>query len=500
MIDNLKDHVLKIRRNVIWLYLLTLCVMLIGSGIALSRNWIDQLRSAETSLLHHASMVSAIVDASLVDALKLLEFTQRDLQAFNIEQMPPEKIHEVLHASMDKFGFNHQDEVFGRLFFMDRAGNIVAQNAEGVLPLLNISDRRYFRELQKEPVPRFSIGDMVTARVTGTSVFHMAVPILNRQGQFVGLLAQQIKIQDLSRIIELSHSQNSDHFYSFLSDGRIAFMYPSQLHPERSNFNEMSEDLYSQTIKNVSPRGNFTLGRSINSSIVGYMTSPDFGLITVATLPTVYLLHQFIADQMYLLLYIVVAGGLVTVFFYLFYKKSVAYQQMQNRSVHDNLTGLYNRRGLDEVLPELIRQSQRQQEPISVLFIDIDHFKWFNDHCGHEAGDQVLSNLARLLQRHLKRPLDFACRWGGEEFVIVLPNTDEAGAVHLAETILAAVRRMSTAKESLAKSQITVSIGISSMIVTPENIQDDLIDQADKAMFSAKNNGRDQLVVYRTLI
>jgi two-component system chemotaxis family response regulator WspR len=211
-------------------------------------------------------------------------------------------------------------------------------------------------------------------------------------------------------------------------------------------------------------------------------------------------LHQFIADQMYLLLYIVVAGGLVTVFFYLFYKKSVAYQQMQNRSVHDNLTGLYNRRGLDEVLPELIRQSQRQQEPISVLFIDIDHFKWFNDHCGHEAGDQVLSNLARLLQRHLKRPLDFACRWGGEEFVIVLPNTDEAGAVHLAETILVAVRRMSTAKESLAKSQITVSIGISSMIVTPENIQDDLIDQADKAMFSAKNNGRDQLVVYRTLI
>ncbi len=486
-------------RYIVRVYLITIVVMLAGIVISLSRNWIDKIKTTEVTLLHNASMVSGMLDASLQDALKLLEITQRDLQEAIFEQDSDAsaiKIHRLLRNSILQFGQYKRDDVFGRLFYIDKGGKIVAQSADSSLPDINVSDRRYFREIQNNPELKFAIGNLVTARVTGVEVFHMAVPLHDRQGNFNGVLAQQIKVDDLSSLINLTYSDKSGMFQSLLPDGQVVFIYP------RSDTGSSEPDLqsnqaYIQRINSLNQqRGYLESGSGFGTNISAFMKSPDFGLITMASVPLAGVVSGYFSDQMYLLIYGAVAVVVVSVLFWLFYQKSIDFHLMQERSIRDALTGLYNRRGLDEELPDLMRQSQRNNEPISVLFIDIDYFKHLNDQFGHESGDQVLIRLSRLLENQLNRPLDFLCRWGGEEFVIVLPGTNEVGAIHVGKRILREVSIMPTGLASSPEQKITVSIGLSSMVVDQFNAMDDLVDQADKAMFQAKNCGSNCLIVF----
>lgn len=492
----LVDHSRRNTRFIVWVYTITIVVMLAGMLISLTRSWIDRVKTTEETLLHNASMVSGMLDASLKDALKLLEITRRDLQDTNFEQASELKIHPLLRNSAAQFGQYKRDDVFGRLFYMDKVGKIVAQSANSPLPDINVSDRRYFREIQSNPGLEFAVGNLVRARVTGVEVFHMAIPLRDHQGKFNGVLAQQIKVDDLSNLINLTYSDKSGTFLSILPDGQLAFVYPGG----RVDISENDIQPYQTLLKQIDDlnqqRASLRSGTGFRSRVVAFMKSPATGLTTVASMPLAGVITGYLLDQMYLLIYGVVAVIIVSVLFFLFYKKSIAFHSMQECSVHDALTGLFNRRGIDEELPELIRQSQRNKEPISVLFIDIDFFKQLNDQFGHESGDQVLIRLSRLLENQLNRPLDFLCRWGGEEFVMVLPSTTEAGAIHVGQRILDAVRNMPTGLGAPLEKNITVSIGLASMVVDQFNAKDDIIDQADKAMFQAKNSGRNCLIVF----
>jgi diguanylate cyclase (GGDEF)-like protein len=496
MAHKLANQAKQITAQVIWLYVVTLTIMFLGTSLALSRNWIDKRQSTEAMLVHNASMVSALLDASLVDALKLLQITQSDLQRQDAFDAASSKINAVLRDAAERFSFYKQDDIFGLLFYIDPHGKIVAQSAMGDLPDVNVSDRRYFTELRRLPMPRYSIGNQVTARVTQNSVFHMAVPAINRKGEFVGIVAQQIKTDNLSNIIAQSHSQGVGNFISFLPDGKVLYRFDSEpsniLAPGEADMAEFHRLVLGTPID----KGNINAGPTFDGSLVGFVHSPNFDTVTVAVLPMRGLVWAFIKDQRYLLMYSVLGGAIVSVLFFLFYRKSIAYDRMQLLSVHDPLTGLHNRRGLDEDFPELFKQAQRIGSSISILFVDIDDFKKFNDVCGHEAGDTVLVRLSCIFQGELHRPLDFACRWGGEEFVIVLPDTDEAGAIEVGERILKAVRQNVITSLPMNNQHVTVSIGIASVVAANSCINDDLIDQADKAMLQAKRTGKDRLVVY----
>lgn len=496
MIQKLADQGRQITKQVIWLYVITLLTMFLGTSLAISRNWLDKRQSTESMLIHNASMVSAMLDASLIDALKLLQITQNDLQRLDALAGGPSKIHTVLRYAVEKFSFYKQDNVFGLLFYIDRNGKIIAQSGIGNLPDINVADRRYFKELHRATLPRYSIGNQVTARVTRNSVFHMAAPALNRQGAFVGLIAQQIRTDNLSEIIGQSHSQGVENISSFLPDGQLLYRFDNDAANLISNDEAALAEFYRLVVDTRLDRGSMVAGSIMKGSVVGFVHSSDFGFVTVATVPMSGLMWNFIEDQRYLLIYSVLGSAIVSVLFLLFYRKSIAYDRMQLLSVHDQLTGLHNRRGLDEDFPELMKQAQRNNRSVSILFIDIDDFKRFNDQFGHEAGDAVLVKLGSIFQSKLLRPLDFVCRWGGEEFVIVLPDTDEAGAVEVGQRILEGVRHNVIETQSMSNQNVTVSIGISSALVTEANIRDDLIDHADKAMMQAKSSGKNRLVVY----
>jgi diguanylate cyclase (GGDEF)-like protein len=166
---------------------------------------------------------------------------------------------------------------------------------------------------------------------------------------------------------------------------------------------------------------------------------------------------------------------------------------LHEQATHDVLTRLFNRRYLDETLPRELHRSQRAKEPVSVAMIDVDHFKLLNDTYGHEAGDQVLETLGRLLREHL-RFSDIACRFGGEEFIIVMPGTHAAQAQGRLEQLRALIGHHAFVHQARSLGKVTVSVGIAQSPLHGTT-KDDLLRQADQALYMAKEQGRDRTVV-----
>lgn len=166
-------------------------------------------------------------------------------------------------------------------------------------------------------------------------------------------------------------------------------------------------------------------------------------------------------------------------------------QTLRNLSMRDVLTGLYNRRFVEEVFDNEIARCQRNDKPLSVLMIDVDHFKRFNDSYGHEAGDVVLKAMGGLLKQ-LFRKTDLPCRLGGEEFLVILPECDADSAAMLAEALRQKVSEMALFHQGKSLGTITTSVGIASW-PTPFEDHSLLINAADAALYAAKNAGRNQV-------
>jgi two-component system, cell cycle response regulator len=170
---------------------------------------------------------------------------------------------------------------------------------------------------------------------------------------------------------------------------------------------------------------------------------------------------------------------------------AVLMDEQKRLATTDSLTSLKNRRSFVEQARIEISRCQRYSLPLSLILLDVDHFKAINDNRGHAAGDQVLSALGLLLGRQL-RTCDVAARWGGEEFVLLLPNTDGAGALVLAERLRGAIERLGIHYESAAI-PVTASLGIAEYH-SGESLEN-LVDRADRAMYSAKIGGRNRVKV-----
>ena len=170
-----------------------------------------------------------------------------------------------------------------------------------------------------------------------------------------------------------------------------------------------------------------------------------------------------------------------------------ATMQLRNLAMHDGLTGLTNRRCFDEALEAEFRRAGRSRQPLALLMIDVDHFKLFNDTYGHQSGDDALRAVADALATTVHRPGDLVARYGGEEFTVLLPGTSEPGAITLADTVHAALVRLSLAHAGSPHGQVTVSIGVAAL--EPRNRltrSDNLLRAADLAMYAAKAEGRNR--------
>ena len=173
--------------------------------------------------------------------------------------------------------------------------------------------------------------------------------------------------------------------------------------------------------------------------------------------------------------------------------KKISHLENENKKVfYDSLTRIYNRRFFDETAGRVMNSLSRSGGTLSVMMIDIDYFKKYNDTYGHGAGDNCLRLVAEALAKGI-RPDDFIARYGGEEFVAVLPNTDEAGARTVAERMLANIRELRIPHEaSDAADHVTISVGVVSGTVLHSHVTDDFLRRADDMLYKSKQRGRNR--------
>lgn len=172
-------------------------------------------------------------------------------------------------------------------------------------------------------------------------------------------------------------------------------------------------------------------------------------------------------------------------------------QELQHLAHIDALTQISNRRSFDESLHREWQRSLREQQPLSLVLLDIDFFKGYNDRYGHPAGDRCLTLIAQTIKVLLQRSTDLLSRYGGEEFAIILPNTTTDGAITVIHSIQKAIASLSIIHESSSiRNEVTTSLGLATMIPSEDLQPSLLLERTDKALYQAKQQGRDRYAIY----
>ncbi|MFH1281008.1 MAG: GGDEF domain-containing protein [Candidatus Beckwithbacteria bacterium] len=181
-------------------------------------------------------------------------------------------------------------------------------------------------------------------------------------------------------------------------------------------------------------------------------------------------------------------------------------EEVHNLAITDELTGLKNRRAFDNVLDREVRKADRYNNPLSLVMMDIDRFKTYNDKHGHPEGDSVLQCLARIMENGVRQDIDFPVRYGGEEFAIILPETNLYGGMQAAEKLREAIEEQMKKDKLCSRDEdgkeihklladITVSFGVATW--EEGNTSDDFLRKADIALYKAKEGGRNRVEVFR---
>lgn len=170
-------------------------------------------------------------------------------------------------------------------------------------------------------------------------------------------------------------------------------------------------------------------------------------------------------------------------------------KQLEEYSYQDGLTGIANRRFFEDSYQREWLNAQREQQPLTIMLLDIDYFKQYNDYNGHILGDACLKQIAQILKKSVSRPRDLVARFGGEEFVLVLPDTSQASAIEVVERILQSIRTADICHSSSPLDQrLSVSLGVKTIIPTQKNDKMAFLKEVDQNLYLAKEQGRNGYV------
>ncbi len=219
------------------------------------------------------------------------------------------------------------------------------------------------------------------------------------------------------------------------------------------------------------------------------LLSPIISLVSATTMATLIANYMMERDERINYLLTIKERGLVR-------ELSGVHERLKQLSRSDGLTGLFNRRHFQEYYQHVWERAQYDQSPVSVLMIDVDHFKKYNDRYGHPAGDECLRQVASVLEAQVRRPGDLVARYGGEEFIAVLPNTDADAAAAVAERVRQAIGALNMRHEaSPTHPVVTLSVGVASCQADFLLKSTALLTASDEALYQAKNTGRNRVSV-----
>lgn len=389
----------------------------------------------------------------------------------------------------------------GSMLVLDSAGNVIIDSGSATPRRGNFSDRSYFTVHRDNPNVGLYLSPPFQSRLRGGDPSVALSRRLNHpDGSFAGVVLGTVRTEYFRKL--LSGLQLGPHGTMALihANGQLVMRSPYDPHMIGRDLNGTGPFLR----MSVQPDGEFTDVASIDGvrRFYFYRRLPGLPLIMeVAPAETdIYAAWRVRATNIAILMAVfsLTFIGVAVMLAYSLAKKAQAELLLTMLSRTDSLTGLHNRRALDDLLENEWQRAQRSGESLSILFVDIDYFKAYNDAYGHQSGDDALAAVARCISGNIRRPGDSAARYGGEEFVIVLPSTTGPGALGVAETIRHEVAALGIEHAASAQGRITVSIGVATWQGKKADTVESVVKAADEALYTAKAAGRN--TVFATIL
>jgi diguanylate cyclase (GGDEF)-like protein len=398
------------------------------------------------------------------------------------------------HVQREMSEHVRQLRVLHNLFIVDANGNGLVDAIPG-LKSANYRDRPYFIFHRTHSSRSTHIGRTVRSRTDGSWIITVTRRLNHPDGSFAGVAMATISGQYFLHLYDRVDIGRSGVITLTLADGTVLMRKPF----ERSSIGKsIAKAPFFSSNQRQLPAGDYE-NRSVVDGVLrlyAFHRVSQYPLLIVVGVGKDEALADWRTETMNrlvelvaLILIMVVLGG------YLagqIRKRETAEAQLERLVLIDGLTGLGNRHQFDSVLDREWRSAVRAGTPLSFLMIDADKFKDYNDHYGHQAGDNVLKSIAGCIAGALGRAGDLAARYGGEEFAVFLPDTDSPGAYLVAEAIRRAVIALNIAHVGSPSGIVTVSIGVARMSPNGSTPASALVRAADSALYDAKDNGRNR--------
>lgn len=397
-----------------------------------------------------------------------------------------------------------------QLVVVDEHGRWVTSSLPGEQAAIESVSRIYFSHHRSDSDPSPFLGPVIRMEPSNRWVLTLSRRINRPDGTFGGVALVSIDLRYFDRF--LAQLDVGAHGALTLATHGGTLIHRRPALPSAIGTNQSGSALFLDHISK-SRSGVVTVVSSLDGfeRLIAYITLDDYPLAVIAALSTGDILAGWRADAVTHTTFIaMLVAALALLGFFLVrqidqkatVQKELAASQSTLEATNqilsvmankDGLTGLVNRRELDRVLGQEIGRAERSRMALTVIMLDVDHFKRFNDRYGHMAGDDCLRRVAVALGASVRRPGDVVGRFGGEEFVAVLPGIDAKGADTVAAVLCQSIRDLAIVHASSPKGIVTISAGIAVLhATTPDCSTSDLLDAADKALYEAKRGGRDR--------
>ena len=382
----------------------------------------------------------------------------------------------------------------GVMLVLDENGDSVLDAAALPARKVNNADRDYFQAHKARSDLGLYISKPLVSRLTGAPIVVLSRRIDKPDGSFGGVVLGSLKLSYFSRLFDRIGLGRDGAINLYLREGTRVVRHP---YTEADvGVNIAGTPNFDRFVREGS--GAF-VGTSVRDGLERHYAFTQVGafpLVLNVALSTREIEAEWRVKAFGITAVVLVLCGLTIALSLLFgrelRRRAEMHAEMARLSRTDALTGLANRRRFEHALARAVEDARRTGKPLSLLVVDADHFKRCNDTYGHAVGDEVLKGLARCLAASVHRPGDLACRVGGEEFAVLLPGTDEGGALSVAREVHAQVSRLTVSSAGIAAGAVTVSIGAAVGPGDGAGAAQDLYRRADTALYEAKAGGRNQ--------
>lgn len=456
--------------------------------------WMDR-RTTWNQAYVAASNLTEVLAADIGRTIRVYDLSLQGV----IERLHEPGIQDVPPATLQRFLFDRaaNAEFLGTILILDKDGNVWYDSQTIDPPKVNFADRDFFLVHRDNPDVGMYISRPYFSRLRGgDESIGISRRLSNPDGSFAGVVTGSLRLAYFrERFAGLSIGPK-DIITIFRNDGAVIARTP---YSSQDLGSDIGQELDFQQFL-IRRDGVFVgvLAPDGVNRLYTFDNVPGTPLVIDVAMAVDQVLEPWVRRAM-LIIPITIALFASVMAQIALYRRETRLRrevesQLEKEAQTDGLTGIANRRTFDETLQREWLSAGREGQPLSLLFLDADRFKLYNDRYGHQEGDELLKILALTMRGKARRPRDLAARYGGEEFVALLPDTPQERAIEIAETIRQAVAGLRAQHEDNEGGIVTVSIGVATAIPQPGEDPATLVEAADAAVYRAKEAGRNRVV------